>query len=100
MGRRGGMGSAFLIEKPDRPITKGTTRRVAGYFRPYRAQVVLVLLAILVAAIIGLATPLLLKLILDDAILNRNLEKATLYAALMIAIPMITVLIRLSQAYH
>src|SRR5947209_15460447 len=99
MGRRGGMGSAFLIEKPDRPITKGTTRRVAGYFRPYRAQVVLVLIAILVAAILGLATPLLLKLIIDDAILNRNLDKLTLYAALMIAIPLITALIGVGQTY-
>jgi len=98
MGRRG-LGSSFMIEKPDRPITRGTTRRVMGYFRPYRPQVALVLVAILVIAIVGLANPILLKLIIDDAILHHDLGKLTTYTALMIVIPIVTGLVGVGQTY-
>jgi ATP-binding cassette, subfamily B, bacterial len=98
-GGGGGIGRGFMIEKPTRPVKKGTTRRVMAYFRPYRAQVALVLVAILIAAILGLATPLLLKLIIDDAIQKRDLSKLTLYAGLMIAVPLITGLINVGQTY-
>ncbi|HEX6506058.1 MAG TPA: hypothetical protein VF221_00350, partial [Chloroflexota bacterium] len=81
---RGRIGAGFEMEKPDRPIRRGTVRRVVTYFRPYRLEVFLVLVAILVIAVIGLATPLLLKLTIDDAILHRNLGKLTLYTSLMV----------------
>lgn len=101
IGRRGGggMGSTFTHQKPDRPASRGTTRRVMAYFRPYRGQVVLVLLAILVTAILGLANPLLLKAIIDDALLHRSLSKLTLYVALMIVIPIFSGLIGVGQTY-
>src|SRR5947209_9576742 len=96
---RGRIGAGFEAQKPDRPIRPGTVRRVATYFRPYRLQVVLVLIAILVIAIIGLATPLLLKLVIDDAILHRNLYKLTLYTALMVILPIVSGLIGVGQTY-
>ncbi len=96
---RGRIGSGFEMQKPEGPIRPGTTRRVARYFRPYRGQVALVLLAILVIAIIGLATPLLLKLVIDDAILHRNLGKLTLYTSLMIGLPIVSGLIGVGQTY-
>lgn len=99
MGRRGGMGSSFLIEKPEKPAAPGTFRRVVGFFAPYRAQVVLVLVAILVIAVVGLANPILLKLIIDDAILHRDLSKLTLYAGLMVIIPIVTGLVGVGQTY-
>lgn len=91
--------SGFEAQKPDRPITPGTIRRVATYFRPYRLQVLVVLIAIIVIAIIGLATPLLLKLVIDDAILHRNLSKLTLYTSLMVALPIVSGLIGVGQTY-
>jgi ATP-binding cassette subfamily B protein len=93
------LGRAFLMEKPDRPVSRHTVRRVVGYFRPYRLQVALVLVAILVIAVMGLANPILLKLIIDDAILHRSLTKLTLYAGLMITIPIVTGLIGVGQTY-
>lgn len=99
MGRRGGMGTSFMLEKPKRPITPGTFRRVATFFRPYRRQVALVMVAILVIAVLGLANPYLLKLIIDHAILQRNLTELTEYAALMVAIPIISGLIGVGQTY-
>ena len=99
MVQRGGMGQAFLVDKPDRPVSRGTVRRVATYFRPYRLQVALVLAAILVIAVLGLANPILLKLVIDDALLHRDVNKLTLYVVLMIVIPVFTGLIGVGQTY-
>mgnify|MGYP001216251254 CR=1 FL=1 len=93
------MGGAFMMEKPDRPLTRGTVRRVVDYFRPYRLQVALVLFAILIIAVLGLANPILLKLIIDDAFVHRDLNKLTLYVVLMIAIPVVTGLFGVGQTY-
>ncbi|HZT96752.1 MAG TPA: ABC transporter ATP-binding protein [Chloroflexota bacterium] len=81
------------------PVRPGTARRVASYFGPYKLQVVIVLVAILFIATLGLANPLLLKLIIDDAILHRSLSKLTLYAGLMIVIPIFTGLLGVGQTY-
>jgi len=94
-----GRHSLGAVQAPEHKPRPGTVRRVTGYFRPYRAQVVLVLVAILVIAIFGLANPLLLKLIIDDALLHRSLSKLTLYAALMVVIPIFTGLIGVGQTY-
>jgi len=99
MGRRGGIASGFLMEKPSRPIAPGTVRRVVAYFAPYRVHVTLVLVAILVIALLGIVNPILLKLIIDGAILHRDLGKLTLYVGLMIVIPMVTGLIGVGQTY-
>jgi ATP-binding cassette subfamily B protein len=92
------MGS-FDAQRPDRKAAPGTVRRIAGYFRPYRWQVAAVLVSIVATAIISLANPLLLKLIIDDAILKRDLNKLTLYAALLIVIPFVTGIIGVGQTY-
>ncbi len=99
MGRRGGMSAGFLMEKPSRPVTPGTVRRVVSYFAPYRMQVALVLVAILVIALLGIVNPILLKLIIDGAILHHDLGKLTLYVGLMIVIPVVTGLIGVGQTY-
>ncbi len=93
------MGRVGVSREDIGPVRPGTARRVAGYFRPYRPQVILVLVAILIIAIFGLANPLLLKLIIDDALLHRSLSKLTLYVALMIGIPVFTGLIGVGQTY-
>ncbi len=111
MGRHGGYGRSLMMEKTDKPLTPGTFRRVVAYFRPYRLQVVLVLVAILLIAILGLANPLLLKLIIDRALpagshvqltgaeIQQRLSKLTLYVVLMIVIPIVTGLIGVGQTY-
>jgi ATP-binding cassette subfamily B protein len=87
------------MEKPSRPVTPGTVRRVVSYFAPYRMQVALVLVAILVIALLGIVNPILLKLIIDGAILHHDLGKLTLYVGLMIVIPVVTGLIGVGQTY-
>lgn len=93
------MSRRFDAQRPETPPRPGTARRVIRYFRPYRWQVTIVLVTIVVTAIVGLGTPLLIKLIIDQAIIPRNESKLTLFAGLMVAIPFVTGLINVGQTY-
>jgi ATP-binding cassette subfamily B protein len=95
--RMGGLGRDFTPVPKER---RGRTiRRIVAFFRPYRLQVAVVLVAILATSIIGLANPYLLKLLIDDAIPNQDWFKLNLYVGLMIVLPVITGLIGVGQAY-
>ena len=98
-GRGGMMRVAPLTEADRRPISRTTMRRVLGFFRPYRLRVTITILAIIVVALIGLVNPYLLKLIIDEAIPNRDLDRLYLYVGLMIALPLFSGLIGVGQTY-
>jgi ATP-binding cassette subfamily B protein len=88
---------------PFTPIPKErrgqTLRRILAFFTPYRAQVAIVLVAIIATSLIGLLNPWLLKLLIDDAIPNRDWFQLNLYVGLMIALPIVTGLIGIGQTY-
>jgi ATP-binding cassette, subfamily B, bacterial len=93
------MRTAPLPESDRRPVTTRTVRRILQFFRPYWLRVALTVVAIIAAAVIGLANPFLLKLIIDDAIPNQDLDRLYLYVGLMIALPIVTGLIGVGQTY-
>ncbi|MCD6057849.1 MAG: transporter related protein, partial [Thermomicrobiales bacterium] len=93
------MQTAPVLESDRRPITRRTVRRVLQFFRPYWLRVSLTIVAIIAAAVIGLANPFLLKRIIDDAIPDRDLGRLYLYVGLMIALPIVTGLIGVGQTY-
>ena len=76
-----------------------TIRRILAFFQPYRPQIVVVLVAILTTSLIGLANPYLLKLLIDEAIPERDFFKLNLFVGLMIVLPIATGLIGVGQAY-
>ncbi len=76
-----------------------TIRRILVFFRPYRPQVAVVLVAILLTSFIGLINPYLLKLLIDVAIPQRDLALLTLYVGLMIILPIVSGLIGVGQSY-
>src|SRR5918993_374739 len=98
-GRGRMMQTPRLPEAERRPITRATVLRVLAFFRPYGVRVALTVLAIIIISVIGLVNPFLLKLIIDDAIPNRNLGDLYLYVGLMIALPIATGLIGVGQSY-
>jgi ATP-binding cassette subfamily B protein len=61
---------------PDKPTVKRKAdwRRIGAFFRPYLAQVVLILVCILAVSLIGLLPPLFTKWLIDDAIPARSLS--------------------------
>ena len=76
-----------------------TVRRIVAFFRPYRGQVVVVLVAIIATSLIGLVNPYLLKLLIDDVIVGGQYERLNLYVGLMIVLPIVTGLIGVGQSY-
>ena len=76
-----------------------TVRRIAAFFRPYRAQVAVVLVAILATSGVGLINPILLKLLIDDAIPRLDFGRLNLYVGLMIGLPILSGLIGVGQSY-
>src|SRR3990170_6205817 len=97
--RRGGFG-APLPEHRVPPERRGqTVRRTLGFFKPYRPRIAIVLLTILATSLLGLINPLLLKLLIDEALPERDFAKLNLFVGVMIAVPIVSGLIGVGQAY-
>jgi ATP-binding cassette subfamily B protein len=73
--------------------------RIAGFFRPYRAQVAIVLVAIVATSLLGLVNPLLLKALIDTALPQKDWGLLNLFVGLMIVTPIVSGLIGVGQAY-
>ncbi len=56
----------------DHTLSPGTTRRVLSYAAPYRAQITVFLLVVVFDAVLTVATPLLLKTLIDEGVTPRN----------------------------
>ena len=108
-GRMAGGGPAGRDVRPRRATSpprrrrerRGRTiRRIVAFFRPYRAQVAIVLGRDPARpASLGLVNPILLKLLIDDAIPQRDLDLLNLYVGLMIVLPIVSGLIGVGQSY-
>ena len=103
--RGGGGGRADRLMPPEEvervPAERrgATLRRIAAFFRPYRGSVALVLATILLTSLLGLINPYLLKLLIDEAIPQRDFGLLNLYVGLMIVVPIVSGLIGVGQSY-
>jgi ATP-binding cassette subfamily B protein len=61
-----------LDDAPKRPMSRKTLVRVAKLYKPYRSALLTVAVLILISASLLVATPLLIRQIIDDAIPNSN----------------------------
>ena len=85
---------------PIPPERRGRTiGRIVAFFRPYRLRIGVVVAAILVTSGLGLINPILLKLLIDDAIPSLDFSRLNLYVGLMIVVPVVSGLIGLGQSY-
>jgi ATP-binding cassette, subfamily B, bacterial len=76
-----------------------TLRRILTFFGPYKPQIAVVLVAILLTSFIGLINPYLLKLLIDVAIPQQDFGLLNLFVGLMIALPIVSGLIGVGQSY-
>lgn len=100
-GRMGG-GMAVYAEEQKRRGKKTdarTVRRVAQSFAPYKFQIVLVLIAILLTTGLGVVNPLLIARVFDDGINKRNVTLLIFYVSIMMITPVITGIIGVGQTY-
>jgi ATP-binding cassette subfamily B protein len=99
-GMGGGL-SRYLEEqkKRGRQTDSRTLRRVAESFSPYKFQVVLVLIAIILTTVLGLVNPFMIQFIFDDAIGKRNISLLFILVSIMIVMPIVTGIIGVGQTY-
>lgn len=67
---------------PPKKVSKTTVKRVAGLFAPYRSQMTLTVVFVLLSAGLGLFTPFFLQKIINDGLLKRDLSVITEYTLL------------------
>ncbi|MBV9121381.1 MAG: ABC transporter ATP-binding protein [Chloroflexi bacterium] len=89
----------------DRPkdaprITGALVRRVLSFLEPYWRQGVVILICLAAAAVVGLAPPLLVKTVIDDAIPNGKQQELLLLVIGMIGFPLLGGLINVLQTYY
>lgn len=96
----GGM-AAYAEEqrKRGRKTDAQTVRRVAQAFRPYKLQIVLVVIAILLTTGLGVVNPLLIARVFDEGIAQKNVSRLILYVGIMFIVPVVTGIIGVGQTY-
>jgi ATP-binding cassette, subfamily B, bacterial len=88
----------------DRSITSqrlkpGSVRRIASYARPYRGSLALFLAATVVDAVLIVAVPLLLKVIIDDGILKKDMALVVGLAGLTAGLALLDALLGLAERW-
>ena len=71
-GHMGGGGGGFQEDPPKRPMARTTLVRVARLYRPYRRSLIVVAVIIMSSAVFQIATPLLIREVIDTAIPNAD----------------------------
>ena len=101
--RRGGGGMGFGAPMPEHRVPRErrgeTVRKTLAFFGPYRPRIGIVLLTILATSLLGLINPYLLKLLIDEALPERDFGKLNLFVAVMITVPIVSGLIGVGQSY-
>ncbi len=89
MGFHGGGGwFSYLSATGEKPkVTVGLLRRVLAYSKPYRWQLVTMLLLILVSTGLTLLTPLILRDLIDKTIPSGNVQRLVFLAFALLLIP-------------
>jgi ATP-binding cassette subfamily B protein len=92
-----GKGEPASTIPPER--RRRTFLRIVAFFRPYRLQVTIVILAIVATSLLGLVNPILLKLLTDQVIIGKDYTNLYLYVGLMVVVPIVSGLIGVGQTY-
>src|SRR4030042_5501854 len=88
MGFHGGVWFSYLSSTDEKPkVTQHLLRRVLGYSRPYRGQLVAMLVLILGSAGLTLLTPLILRDLIDTTIPSGNVTRLIFLAVGLLLIP-------------
>src|SRR3954471_8926931 len=78
---------------------RSSSMRIARLFRPYRGRLTAVLALIVVSALVSMATPFLLRDVLDEAIPNKDTQLLALLVAGMVAVAIVTGVIAVGQTW-
>jgi ATP-binding cassette subfamily B protein len=85
---------------PDRGISLVGYRRALRFILPYQGRLVLVLLAGIAATGFGLLQPYISKLLIDDALLKRNLRMLMVVSGLMLGVTVVGFVLNILSSYQ
>jgi ATP-binding cassette subfamily B protein len=85
---------------PDRGIPLDGYRRALRFIFPYRARLVFVLLAGIAATGFGLLQPYISKLLIDDALLKRNMRMLLAVSGLMFSVTVLGFVLNILSSYQ
>jgi ATP-binding cassette subfamily B protein len=91
------------VPDPHAHVGRDTARRVVPLFRPYRAQVAVVVSLIVLTSTIGIANPLLIQAVFNNALFVRGgpkLDLLYILVAIMAAVPIVNGAIGILQTYE
>ena len=94
--------SGFLTEeeKAAKPkVTAAFLKRIASYLMPYWKQLLLVLLAILLAAVLRLLPAVLTGRIIDEGLIGRNLNTLALLIGVSVGVTLLSNLVGMLESY-
>jgi ATP-binding cassette, subfamily B, bacterial len=75
-------------------------RRIFAYIVPYWRKLALVLALSLVSTLLGLAQPYITKLLIDEALLRKNMQALTTVAALMVVVTVLGFALNIISSYR
>src|SRR5271169_2085286 len=85
---------------PDQRILLDGYRRALRFIVPYWPRLVLILLAGIAATGFGLVQPYISKLLIDDALLKRNLRMLWIVSGLMFGVTVLGFILNILSSYH
>ena len=87
-------------EKKNRPkVTKKLLGRIFSYLKPYRLQMAIVLLCIIVSSVLGLLPSVLTGKIVDDGLIGKNLQLLIILICVSLAVSLGSNLIKVAESY-
>jgi ATP-binding cassette subfamily B protein len=83
----------------NKQLPKGIVKRIGGFAKPYRLQLGVFLLLIVVSAVIGAANPLIVRAIIDDAIGKHRPDVAIVLALVVAGLAVVNAALTLWQRW-
>ena len=85
--------------QPARPLKKATLGRVVQSFIPYKPHLVMICVLVLASALIGLATPFLLRAIINDGLIKHDMHVVAVDSLLSLAATLGAVTLQVGFGY-
>ena len=101
-GHGGPLGGRFMTEeeKQNAPkVTKQLLKRVFSYLKPYRLQLALVFVAIVLSSILGLLPSILTGKIIDEGLIGQDMKLLIIFIAASLGVTLAANLIGVAESY-
>ena len=83
----------------EQTLAEGTTKRVMSYARPYRGRIAAFLVLVVIDAVLVVATPLILKSLVDDGVVPGDRQVVVRLAVLVAGLAVLTAIVALAERW-